>query len=556
MNKAQFLLLSVLVALFCTCGQLSMGGSSQQGNGIVVGCVVSASCRPVTTAHIRVRPADYVQAPGEAAHCSRAFDATTDLTGHFSVSGIFPGSYTVEACNGAFCATLVKTTVGEQNDTADVGTIVLKPCARIIGVVTPAATGPRPQLWVQVRGLERCVPVGADSTFAIVDLPEGSFDLRLVAADSAVAPAEVFGINASTGLTSSVVILAAWRYARRLYLNTTASGAGVAKSVTDFPVLIRLTAVNFDFSQAKNNGTDLRFIQSGAGFLSCEIERWDAPYKRAEIWVKVGTVYGNNRTQSLTMYWGNAASVDASNSTAVFDTAAGFQGVWHLSDSAAGQFHDATVNKYHGTSPDSARPQAAEGAVGPCRAFDGVADYITMPNTAGSRLNFPENSYFTVSAWVNLDSTDDSSHLIIAKGYEQYFLRLTRFPSNSPLWEFSEFNTSDSWQACTTKATVRQWTLVTGVRQGNKQSLYCNGVLVDNAPVTYLSTTLSRNTSNDLSVGRFLKAIALPNNNQGYCFFKGRIDEVQVLSKNVSAYWVRLCYMNQRADDRLVEFNR
>lgn len=65
-------------------------------------------------------------------------------------------------------------------------------------------------------------------------------------------------------------------------MHTTASGAGVAQSVIDFPVLIRLTAGNFDFSQAKNNGTDLRFIQSGAGFLSCEIERWDAPYKRAD----------------------------------------------------------------------------------------------------------------------------------------------------------------------------------------------------------------------------------------------------------------------------------
>ena len=189
--------------------------------------------------------------------------------------------------------------------------------------------------------------------------------------------------------------------------------------------------------------------------------------------------------------------------------------------------------------------------MGNCRTFDGKGNYIVMPNTASGKLNFAENASYTVSAWVLVDTLDVFSHLIVSKGYEQYYLRITSWNSISPQWEFVEFHETTKWETSTFPAAVKLWTLITGVRQGARQLLYCNGVLVDST-IAGWSNTASRNTSNNLSMGKFLQPINVPIPNEGYDFFRGSIDEVRILSAAQSPDWVRLCYMNQRSDDKLV----
>ncbi len=285
-----------------------------------------------------------------------------------------------------------------------------------------------------------------------------------------------------------------------------------------------------------------------------EIEKWDSVNRNAAIWVKVDTVYGNNGIQSITMYWGNPNAADIPTSASVFDTTSGYQGVWHFSDVAGKMVYDATVNNYTGISPDTAKPLVAQGVAGDCRVFNGINNYFHISNTAESKLNFPENGNFTISAWVLIDSFDTLPHVIVAKGYEQFFLRYTGVSSKSPLWEFAQLSQNGNWQACSTSAKQEQWTLVTAVRQGSKQSLYCNGVLLDNTPDIFASANFERNTSSDVSIGKYLKAVNVPDYKDGYCFFKGSIDEVRMISTVKSSDWVLLCYMNQRSDDRLVAF--
>ena len=210
-------------------------------------------------------------------------------------------------------------------------------------------------------------------------------------------------------------------------MNTTVSGAGVDSDVYDFPVLVRLTESNFDFSQAAENGKDIRFTSRNGTPLLHEIEKWDGASRHAAIWVRIDTVYGNDSTQSILMYWGNPDAQDYSNSKLVFDTASGFQGVWHLGDEPNDLIRDATFNGYDGSSPDTATPSISEGAIGYCRTFNGTSDFITMNNTAESKINFPQNGYYSVSAWVYLDTIDIKSRCILSKGYEQYYLRSSSF---------------------------------------------------------------------------------------------------------------------------------
>ena len=94
-----------------------------------------------------------------------------------------------------------------------------------------------------------------------------------------------------------------WLYKTKVYLDTTADGANVNTDVSNFPVLIRLNANNFDFSLAKPDGSDIRFSDEFDNELKYEIERWDKLANIAEIWVLVPQVFSNSNTQSINMHW-------------------------------------------------------------------------------------------------------------------------------------------------------------------------------------------------------------------------------------------------------------
>jgi hypothetical protein len=117
------------------------------------------------------------------------------------------------------------------------------------------------------------------------------------------------------------------------------------------------------------------------------------------------------------------------------------------------------------------------------------------------------------------------------------------------MWEFVEFSDKDKWQTLSSSASEKQWTFIVGVREGKKQFLYCNGVLVDTT-LDLWPYPANRITSNDLYIGRFAKQTSTPLE-EVFSISKG-IDEVRILNKAVNADWVKLCYMNQRTDDQLV----
>jgi hypothetical protein len=347
-----------------------------------------------------------------------------------------------------------------------------------------------------------------------------------------------------------------WQYARRLFLNTTASGANVSGDVYDFPVLVRLTAGNFTFAQAKADGRDLWFTKADGTPLPYEIERYDAGLHRAEIWVKADTVYGNDSSHFITMYWGNPAAASESNEGAVFDTGVGFQGIWHLGETDT-LAHDATGNRYNGTGHFTS---SVAGMIGNAQQFNGVSSFLQMKGTAQSRLNFPMNGRYTVSAWIYHDTLADSvTYLIAGKGELQYFMKTFGLAQSTSQhdhhWEFTEYHGNDTWQAATmTPAVAKTWTHLVGIRDGSNQYLYVNGVLVMAGYRTFGTgqTIIPRDTSDDFSIGAFLRPVIAWD--QGYAYFNGAIDEVEVSSIPRSADWIKLSYMNQKEEDALVRW--
>jgi biopolymer transport protein ExbB len=397
--------------------------------------------------------------------------------------------------------------------------------------------------------------VAVDETghYLLADLPAGTLSIRIFSRDTAFTPLTIENIVTTPGDTV-LVPWQDWPYSKRLFLNTTASGADVTGNVLGFPVLVRLTKSNFDFSQAAPNGRDVRFLKSDDTPLPCEIERWDAAAGQAEIWVRLDTVYGNDATHFIRMLWGSSAAREVSTGQAVFDTADGFQAVWHLGQVGSGPASDATANGFdataHGTSA------AVTGAIGICQRFEDDSTFFEVPNSATGKLNFAVDGTFSVSAWAYADTINDQLHLIAGKGHDQYSLKLTkRSPGTGEKWEMVNYLDKTGWQLTEdTTARARQWTHVVGVHRGTKQYLYVNGELTDSS-IAVVPGTIARNTAENFTIGRYLRYITYLMD-EGYSGFRGRIDEVRVMSNASNPDGIRLTYMNQKAADALVVFDK
>jgi hypothetical protein len=73
-----------------------------------------------------------------------------------------------------------------------------------------------------------------------------------------------------------------WKYQREISIKENSGSA-----LTDYQVLIELKGADFP-GEAKSNGVDVRFTDSGGNELNYWIESWDYAGKSARIWVKVG----------------------------------------------------------------------------------------------------------------------------------------------------------------------------------------------------------------------------------------------------------------------------
>jgi hypothetical protein len=551
-----FLFVAAITGVFqCSRMGLMAGNSSSETTNGVVAAVCGSDGSPAAGASVRLRRSDYVtQPPVFAKPAITGADALTDAQGRFHINGIDKGTYSVEVSTPSTGshqggAVLLSCSLDVQ-DTVNFSTDTLRPFAAVRGTIDTSGMSDK-QLFVQVFGLERLVSIESGGEFLLNDLPAGLFSLRIIAVvGSQITVLFTEQVTAISGDTVSIP-MAGWNFAKKLFLNTTASGANISGNVVDFPVLIRLNSGTISFSDAKSEGEDLRFTKSDGTPLPYEIERWDASQGSAELWVRVDTVFGNDSTHFINMYWGNASAAAASNGAVVFDTANGFQGVWHLNESTGQPAKDATANHFDGT-PSSAAPAAVSGTIGLAQHFNGISNYLQMRGTAGSKLNFSETDTFAVSAWVYADTlVDSTSHMIVGKGHQQYYLKLFFGPQGQH-WEFTEYIGDSVWHITNyVPAVAKSWKYLFGIREGNTQYLYLDGALV-NSNTMIADANAPRDTSNDVTIGRYLQFVT--QTNQGYAFFEGIIDEVRISNVSRSADWIKLCFMNQKAVDKLVRY--
>lgn len=525
---------AVCTALFMLrCADLS-GGGSEAGNARIIGRVLDTHGFPASNVMVTVLASDFD--PVKKTPSSGACFDTTGPDGTFGLSVRKDRTYTIQTVLIAIRTRALVTGLVVGDSDISIPACTLK-VPGAVKVMLPEGVD-KTSGYVYVPGTSILGFFNNDNDFAILDsVPAGVLPAVSYSSKSSLFSAVIrYDVPVLPGDTA-IVHNSSWQYSRRLALNTAATGAQVDGDVMNFPVLIRLDKSNFVFSQTQPAGADVRFLKPDNTLLPFDIERWDAGAGSAEIWVRLDTVYGNNNSQNIIMYWGNPGATLLSKGAAVFDIANGFAGVWHLGESNDSVF-DATGNGFNGKKYGST---TVPGAIGNSGSFAN-GNYIRIPGL----LKSPSN--VTLSAWVRYDTSAGGQDIVsigdaafiraddIIDGIGTagaYHNNSTVNDSNYAYAGSGRFLEKTGWHYL-----VFSINTVTHV-----QTLYIDGaqcaISRDVNPIYYAGL------GTDTYIGKH-------GNGKTSFNFIGQIDEVRVNKNAMDPDWIRLCFMNQKAQDALI----
>lgn len=541
---------TLAITLLCFLGAL-LRCSSQQVTGVgtgsetVIGQVIHPDGKPAGETVVILYPSDYD--PVNDSGFSPGID-TTDNNGNYSILLRSPKitTYTLHAVNlSSQTRTIVADIKISDGESTFVDMAELRNTGSIKVLFTDSSVDQNGYVYIPGTSYHSYIENGC----AIIDSVPAQIIQNVSYKRNESGGSQSLSENVKVESQITTIIEDSRQmYSRNIILNTSATGADISGMVTDFPVLLRLRASNFDFSKTKEDGSDLRFRKADGTILPFKIEIWDLVNSVADIWIKVDTVYGNNSTQFIAMYWGNTDADGGSNGAAVFDTASGYQGVWHLDDNDE-QVMDATANKNHGLKRGN--QVRTEGNVGFGQFFNGAGDYSDMGNVCNT-----DTFSFTVSAWIKKHG-ENKIQTIMSKSKgglpnSEYGWLLQLDPdgalqiylaSDTGLWgDVGSFVLSSNIHIIDSS-----WHHVAAVidRTNNDN---CR-VYIDGADVSTLPSG-----GNIVNIARIMNPFSLRIGSEadGEYQWEGGLDECWISYKAHSPEYIKLCFMNQKSNDKLV----
>ncbi len=200
-----------------------------------------------------------------------------------------------------------------------------------------------------------------------------------------------------------------WSSRAKVTLDTTASGLALKQEVAAPLVLLRLHSGNFNFEDAKVDGSDLRFVaEDDKTPLKYHIEKFDGLAQIALVWVQLPKLQPGTKEHAIWVYYGNEnapAADDAKGSFDVNQTA-----VFHFNESS-GTPKDATVYANPVTQFDGTH--APGGMIGPDVAFDGKQG-MTLPVSPAMKISAASGA--TISFWVKPAAAQNTPIIMLRDG--------------------------------------------------------------------------------------------------------------------------------------------
>ncbi len=532
-------------SLRCSTQTVSGTSGSETGNGRVSGCIVDTVGKSRSGVQVILLPSTYDPLKGGD---SLQLD-TTDTSGKYLFT-CNPGSYTLQSVH------LSEGTKSYSDSViVDTNEVVLAPdTLKVPGVITIALpeNGTMEDGYFYIPGTTiYSLPEGNRNTVIMHSVPAacitsvcytetGNDEVRVIRNNVPVTPGDSIFIHHPE-----------WKYARPVYINTSSSGVRITEDVTDFPIVVRLSKPIFAFEQFAEDGSDLLFTNPDGLPLPFEIEHWDPIGGSAEVWVRVDTIRADSDSQYIMILWGRPSPGPNSGESMVFDTANGYQGVWHLNEdpvSGTDSVGDVTVNHRHGTWKGT-QFSTVQGAIGPALGFGSPTgageSCIELPNE--TQLDY--HGAITISCWVRLTESSPDSFNIAGKysfgeepsgayifnGYALFCSSRRTIQLRIGFGESSFFYVESDGSIADTG-----WHHIAATFQPGRITLF-----VDAAGQEYtLPETPVPSSGKGFIGGRQFFDGTEP--------FTGEIDEVRISNTVRTTDWIRLCYMNQKQNSALL----
>jgi hypothetical protein len=311
-----------------------------------------------------------------------------------------------------------------------------------------------------------------------------------------------------------------WQYRKKL----TFDNGLQSETLVNFPVLVNLSSSNFEYTNAKSDGSDLRFIDAdGTTELSYHIEDWDTS-AYSDVWVNVTSIDGSSSTDYIWMYYGNSAASDVRDVEGTYSV--NYTGIWHLNETS-GTPYDSTTYDNDGTVYNGVT-QGVTGQVDLAADFagsSGVDDYIDCGNDAS--LSFDVTRNYTYSTWIYRHANADWDEFFCVLNYNSYGFRA--FVDGSTYLNVG--NHTNSRITGTTSLSINTWYHVAVVFNSSAPTvpeIYLNG----NKETTSGSGTFLSDTADPFLIGYGWTVEA----------FDGVLDEVRASNILRSADWISAQY--------------
>ena len=316
-------------------------------------------------------------------------------------------------------------------------------------------------------------------------------------------------------LTASPAHAEEWAHKKKLVFDTTPNGTELTADVAQLPVLIRLHSGNFTFTEAKPDGTDLRFFAAdGKTPLTYHIENFDPTNELANVWVSLPKLTANANTDALIMAWGNPKAPAAMSSKATYDA------TQLLVQHFAQDFKDASANGNHAVA--SGVKTSASGPVGEAGVFDGSGKLVIENSTT---LKLAAAGNLTLSAWLKPNGNDDASLVQIGEGKTS----LTWALANGVM----QVSMGKEQAKASAALTAGVWQHVVLVLEADKVSFFVNGNAAGSGPLVVADT------SGATTIG---------------AGFRGEMDELNVAGSARSTAYIKALYASQEADSMMMSF--
>jgi biopolymer transport protein ExbB len=341
-------------------------------------------------------------------------------------------------------------------------------------------------------------------------------------------------VAAITGLLPAVALAASWwnhdwQYRKEISFDLSPSGADIAATPQDVPVLVRLSLANFSyFNDTKPDGSDFRLISGDDKTpLKFHFEKYDVQNQMALLWVRVPQMTGGSKTDKIYAYYGNGSAESANDIPGTYDASQVL--VLSFSDTNG---TPADLTAYHNNPSASTAVLTPASLIGGGAKFDGK-ESITVPATPSLRL-LPSQG-LTASAWLRIQQPQQATVLALAEQNKELSLNIdgSKLVVRAVMGSGAPVTVAQPVDLA-----LNQWHHVAMSAGGGKLTLYVDGIAAGSAPVAL-----------DEIGGTFTIGAA----NAAH-FLSGELDEVEVSKVARSADWIKASARGQGMDANLVVY--